>query len=313
MMKKKISWVEVIIILCVVVIIVIGWKFWNKFKVSSKVTQVFVESNMLLISGGSFEMGSNNGSIIEKPVHTVAISSFYLDKYEITNKEYCAFLNSLGNQFEMSVDSREVPWIDVVGQTPSWNDNYCGIVYKQDLDSFAIKSGYEEIPVVYVTWYGAVAYCNWLSEQNGLEKCYGEKGDRGSGDVTKNGYRLPVESEWEYACRAGTTTEYYWGNKMNSEYCWYKDNSYEKLHEVGKKIPNDYGLYDMSGNVWEWCSECTDGANYSGNSGPKRYRICRGGNWDSISEGCRSSTRVVVEPVFMDSYGGFRLARSFIP
>jgi formylglycine-generating enzyme required for sulfatase activity len=155
-----------------------------------------------------------------------------------------------------------------------------------------------ERPVEQVTWYDAVLYCNARSKRDGLEPVYQyasiKKGDDGECiglvkltiDFSKNGYRLPTEAEWEYACRAGTTTEYYWGDDMDGAYAWC-ENAGGKTQPVGTKKPNAWGLYDMIGNVWEWCHDWYAEDYYAGSRvknprGPNKKGVCRvirGGSW----------------------------------
>ena len=145
-------------------------------------------------------------------------------------------------------------------------------------------------PVENVSWHDAVAYCE------------------------KVGKRLPTEAEWEYACRAGSTGKYYWGDAMDGSYAWYSDNSGGKTHPVGQKLPNAGGLYDMSGNVWEWCSDWYDENYYSsspaqnplGASGGSS-RVLRGGSWDDFIDFYRSAGRNYYGPDYRDGYGGFRV------
>jgi len=127
-------------------------------------------------------------------------------------------------------------------------------------------------------------------------------------------FRLPTEAEWEYACRAGRTTEYYWGNTMNDDYCWYRSNANSRTHPVGQKLPNSFGLYDMSGNVWEWCRDWYGSTYYSVSSSddPKgpglgSSRVIRGGGWYHYAHLCRSAVRNDYTPSSADDGGGFRL------
>jgi formylglycine-generating enzyme required for sulfatase activity len=143
--------------------------------------------SMVPITGGTFNMGSTV-STSEQPVHKVTVSSFRMFTYEVTNSEYVLFLNAQGNQTEGGVS-----WINIV------EDYYQGIRGGPEAGTFSVRSGYESRPVVYVSWYGAVAYCNWLSEQHGLTPCYGPINNRGDDPSvwrTLNGYRLPAEAEW---------------------------------------------------------------------------------------------------------------------
>jgi len=133
-------------------------------------------------------------------------------------------------------------------------------------------------------------------------------------------YRLPSESEWEYACRAGTTTKYYWGDSASESvmgrYCWYWNNSNSSTHPVAQKEPNAWGLYDMSGNVWEWCEDKwhtsysgapTDGSAWT--SGSSSYRVYRGGSWRDLASGGRSADRNSYSPGSSYDALGFRLSR----
>ncbi len=153
-------------------------------------------------------------------------------------------------------------------------------------------------PVDSVTWEDAVEYCRRLSEIEGI-KC-----------------RLPTEAEWEYAARAGTTTQYYWGNKVDGSYCWFAENSFNKTHTVGTKKPNPWGLHDMAGNIWEWCSDWYDEEYYSKSpqSDPKgpasgEERVLRGGSWYFDRVFMRATVRGRVMPGNRGSSSGFRCAR----
>jgi len=170
-------------------------------------------------------------------------------------------------------------------------------------------------PVEQVSWNDAIEYCNWLSKREKLDPCYTGSGNDIVLDMNKNGYRLPTEAEWEYACRSGTDTKYYWGDEMMGQYCWYDKNSENKVHPVGQKKGNRFDLCDMSGNVWEWCWDWY--APYENNFetdpiGPESgdTRVVRGGGWDLGANYCQSKYRNFLDPSYKYDDIGFRLARS---
>lgn len=167
-------------------------------------------------------------------------------------------------------------------------------------------------PVENVSWFDAVEFCNLLSDEMGLKKVYTISGEDVDADFEAAGFRLPSEAEWEYACRAGTTGDRY--GKID-EIAWYMDNSNGTTHGVGKMHHNDWGIYDMLGNVWEWCWDrygdypTQDTKEWHGaEEGPDR--VFRGGSWNNSPGTCRASLRLYVQPSFHDHDLGFRLARS---
>lgn len=126
-------------------------------------------------------------------------------------------------------------------------------------------------------------------------------------------FDLPTEAQWEYACRAGTTTKYYWGDSMNDDYAWYEDNSINSTHTVGGKAPNAWGIYEVNGNVWEWCLDWYGALAYGtdpkgSSSGSNRVR--RGGSWLCDADICASSYRSNVTPSYVYDGSGFRLVRT---
>ncbi|KZD33459.1 serine/threonine kinase [Bacillus cereus] len=158
-------------------------------------------------------------------------------------------------------------------------------------------------PVVNISWHEAISFCNLLSKIAGFTEYYSiqDDGKKVSCNLHSNGYRLPSEAEWQYACKAGTTG-YTYGEL--DKIAWYNKNSDGKIHEVGKKEPNAWGLYDMLGNVWEWCYDLYDETVYGS------YRIFRGGSWAEAARGCGATCRRRSHPTFHIDDLGFRLARS---
>ena len=161
----------------------------------------------------------------------------------------------------------------------------------------------ERNPVDSVSWLEAIEFCNLLSERSNLESAYSIQGsDR---QVMLNpaapGFRLPTEAEWEYACRAGIQQPRY--GELES-IAWYGGNSGNKSHPVAEKLPNPWGLYDMLGNVWEWCWDIYDPEVYG------EYRVLRGGGWADPERGCLATNRRRSHPTFKIDDLGFRLAQS---
>ena len=180
-------------------------------------------------------------------------------------------------------------------------------------------------PVEQVSWAKAALYCNLRSKAEGLKPSYDE--ETAECDFQADGYRLPTEAEWEYACRGGTDTDYSFGRDplRLKDYAWCAENSSKTTHPVGQKKPNPWGLYDMHGNVAEWCSDVYDAGYYKSSPdtnprGPgdgERY-VLRSGAWNSTADGCRSSCRVGESPGFQDACFardaiGFRCVRNAPP
>ena len=250
---------------------------------------------MVLVVGGTFQMGSNDGNSDEKPVHSVTLSSFQISKYEVTHKQFIEFLNDKGVNSNGSYNDAEYgnqEYIDMDG-------SYCAIGHNGS--SFYCKGSSrattDNTPVIEVTWYGANAFCKWA------------------------GGSLPTEAEWEYAARGGNQSKGYTyaGSNTIGDVAWYWDNSGRKTHPVGTKAPNELGIYDMSGNVWEWCSDWYGSSYYSSSpstnpKGPSSgsLRVLRGGSWANDAAYCRAADRGNNSPSASYSNFGFRLVFSVV-
>jgi formylglycine-generating enzyme len=246
---------------------------------------------MILVEGGSFNMDSNDGTNDEKPMHNVTLSDFYIGKYPVTQNQYKS----------------------VMGKNPSY-----------------FKDSGKNAPVEKVTWFDAVEFCNNLSAQKGLQKCYSGSGNSIKCDFSKNGYRLPTEAEWEYAAKGGSKSKgyKYSGSDNLGEVGWYWQNSGDsslsgdwdankiidnncKTHTVGGKKSNELGIYDMSGNVWEWVWDIPGSAQTNPHGqGSGSNRVYRGGGWSSSASFCTVSYRNPVSATNTYYDMGFRLCRN---
>jgi len=239
-----------------------------------------VPDNMVFVEGGTFIMGdvTGGGDSKERPSHEVTISSFIIGKYEVTQSE----------------------WQNIMGSNPSY-----------------FKGG--SLPVETVNWFECVEFCNKLSLKEGLTPCYNGTDNNITCDWSANGYRLPTEAEWEFAAKGGRQSgkSIYSGNDNQDYVAWYSGNSRNKTQPVGKKQPNELGIYDMSGNVWEWCWDWYDECYYDKSPGadPRGAwsgigRVLRGGSYYYTKFNLRNTNRYNSEPQYRYFYYGLRLLRS---
>ena len=215
----------------------------------------------------------------EKPRHEVTVSGFAIGRVVVTRRLY-----------------REV-----MAEYPSaW-----GRAQDDDL-----------LPANYVRWFDAVAFCNRLSEHQGLTPCYQIEGARVRWEQNTNGYRLPTEAEWEYAARAGTTTRWFCGNEATAlgDYVWYDENAEGRVQPVGQKRSNSWSLYDMAGNVYEWCWDWYGPYAAEAGSDPigpytGAFRVRRGGAYGLDARVLRSAYRFRDLPGNRGVDIGFRVGR----
>jgi len=266
--------------------------------------RIAVPSNMVRIEGGAFTMSSPANEVSrdsDEVQHRVTVSAFYMSKYQVTQAEYESVMRTNPSNFKGA-----------------------------------------NLPVENVSWYNAVEYCNALSQREGLDPAYtidksrSDPNNKNEYDNLKwlvtrnpnaNGYRLPTEAEWEYVCRAGTTTPFITGNNITTSQANYDGNypynnnakgTYrEKTTPVGSFAANRWGLYDMHGNVWEWCWDWYGDYKNEVQTNPRgpdsgASRVIRGGSWYNYARGIRSANRNIRDPSLRNGSSsiGFRLVRN---
>ncbi|MEI8095975.1 MAG: SUMF1/EgtB/PvdO family nonheme iron enzyme [Spirochaetales bacterium] len=232
--------------------------------------------DLVRVEGGTFQMGSTDGEADEKPVHKVTLSAFSIGTTEVTQAQYQSLMGTNPSSFQG-----------------------------------------DDLPVETVSWFEAVAFCNKLSLAEGLTPFYTIKGTAVTTSAKATGYRLPTEAQWEFAARGGAKSQgsTYAGSSDLETVAWYGDNS-DKTHSVATKAPNELGLFDLSGNVWEWCQDWygaylakaqTDPAGAASGSN----RVLRGGSWGNNASFATVSSRLYNYggPGYQDGYIGFRVVR----
>lgn len=289
---------------------------WAKHLGTQVETVNSVGAKMMLIPPGEFLMGSTDEQVEaalnaakeikadqatkdriqknERPQHKVVITKpFLMSATEVTIGQFKKFSATgyITEAEKTDAAAKAAPPPVEVGQPPP-----------KPVETY-INPGYvvsDDLPAAFVTWNDAVAYCKWLSEQE------------------KTTYRLPTEAEWEYACRAGTTTQYSFGDAaaLLDQYAWYGGRTGYGAHPVGKKLSNAFGLHDMHGNLYEWCGDYFDEKWYAASppndpKGPTigSNRVLRGGFWNYFASYCRSATRNGSTPSSRVNHNGFRCVR----
>ena len=267
---------------------------------------------MVYLPGGTFLMGDEKGRDNEKPVHAVRLDAFAMGRTPVTWGEYLRFCEATGEHW------------------PEWLEQGSQYHLEKGKDDHYRRPGISreglDLPVIGIAWEDANAYCQWLSAQ--------------TGEV----YALPTEAQWEYACRAGNPGRWCFGDdaKQLAEYAWYSGNAGGKLHTVMGKAANAFGLYDVHGNVCEWCADWFASDYYEQLAGHSQHtasaseqsasgsasereqaasenpsgpasgsnRVVRGGSWDSGADHCRSAARGRIDPSSRYLDLGFRLSRT---
>ena len=275
----------------------------RQLTVSDRTTESELTPNMVYVKGGTFRMGGLTGkSRSALPVREININNFIISRYEITFVQFDRFCEALN------------------------------ILLPPD-------GGYGRgsRPVGNVNWYDAVRYCNWLSQYESLDPCYQffpDQRDKGNMsifdtekllviyDPSKNGYRLPSEAEWEFAAAGGVYSRsyIYSGSNKVDEVAWYFDNGGKYPNRVGEKLPNELGLYDMSGNVFEWTSgrymknykDIQDGDTNPVGPDTGSSKVVRGGSCFFDRWGCKICYRKALQPASRVPYVGFRVVRSVL-
>ncbi|MCR9098991.1 MAG: formylglycine-generating enzyme family protein [bacterium] len=284
---------------------------------------------MVLVYGGTFQMGAQDKNIDNRPVHTVRVDDFYIGKFEVTFSEFSQFIES--TDYVTVAEQRDTSQLVKQG---FWGFQ-AGVNWRHDEKGQVRPATKLLHPVIHVSWNDAIAYCNWLSKQHGLQPVYTILQDGVKANWNANGYRLPTEAEWEYAARDGGE-DVRWGGAETSNlyslpgvgnYCdrecdfTWKMRRYSDNHSfsapVGFYKPTTLGIYDMSGNVEEWCWDYYETEFYEHSPpinprGPLRgnFKVLRGGSWAGTFEELECTTRHFSAPDMTSAKTGFRLCRN---
>ena len=247
----------------------------------AKACSDFTKEDMVLVEGGSFIMG-HNGNTTASPAHKVTVDNFYISKYEVTNAQYARFLNEYVK--ERSEHGKE---IDSISLFVNW-EGVEGI--KTEDDNVQVVFSYENKPAAWITWYGAKAFCDFYK------------------------LSLPSEAQWEYAARGGNKSQgyIYAGSNNINEVAEYFGNNGISTSPVTSNLPNELGLYNMSGNLWEWCYDWYQPYSSKASINPLgplwgEKKVCRGGGWNDGEEFCRVYSRYSWLPVPSGYFMGFRV------
>ncbi len=296
---------------------------WAKHLGTDVVQPNSIGMQMTLIPPGEFLMGSSDADVAlalkiageaklddriqeERPQHLVRITKpLRLSAHEVTIGQFAKFIE----QAEYKTQAEEFG-----GSTAT--------VKPEEANPFNLKRTWrtpghavaDDSPVTQVSWNDAAAFCNWLSDLEKLTPCYQREGDTWALLPNAKGYRLPTEAEWEYACRAGTATQFWFGDdrKDHDRYGWSNENAGNQPHAVGSLPANPFGLYDLHGNVWEWCHDEYGGYQKSPQDDPlgptgASNRTQRGGSWSQPPARSRSSSRSFITPSHRNNDRGFRV------
>jgi len=258
----------------------------------------FRPDDFVRVVGGKFQMGSDDGSADEKPIHSVTVPTFDIGKYEVTVAQFRAYIEDSKQQTDADKEGWSYVW------TGSTYEKKNGVNWRCDVSGKPRPESEYNHPVIHISWNDATAYCEWLSQKTGQT------------------YRLPTEAEWEYAAKGGIKGGgfKYAGSNTIDDVAWYSTNSGSKTHPVGQKNANEIGLFDMSGNVWEWCSDWYGEKYYeefraSTANNPKgpttgEYAVLRGGSWYNLVNLCRASLRYWYTRSVRLNNVGLRVARA---
>lgn len=306
-----------------------------------KAVNEFYANPMIPIAAGTFTMGGIDGpdyGFGGTPVHQVTLSAYEMGRYEVTNAEYAAFLNGAWASGEIEVnEARQTVRMPDGGAyliNLQGEERDCQITFTGSGFTVPMRDGQsmENHPVLDVSWFGAAAYCNWLSRQHGYDEVYNENAEDWPHDLSRNGYHLPTEAQWERAAtwEAETNRRWRFATMSDSIDGWkvnyvqvnpHRLTEYPFTSQVGlyRSSSSDVGCFDMSGNVWEWCNDWyeyiypdEDTIDPEGPEKDQNLRRLRGGAWYTTEIQCRAARRERSEPDrFFTGYGyGFRVARN---